>query len=170
MSEYSSGSVRADYGVNLGHVSANLIGGPGGVEQYGINKIEQIDKDIKKQMEIINAINELKAAFIQAKQSGDTLNLKTNKNLKAALKLYNEMCPEPLDFMPKNGVIPREEIHDILLLLSGQLNSLTTNIEVLMMDVSRVIYDQQAMHASAKEILKDWIEAVRLWIRNSKVQ
>ena len=163
----AEGEVRVDYGVNLAKEMAELVALK--VEPYGISKIEELENEqINKNLALIDIVSELKAAIVKATSNrSDSINFIEDGELKAAYARFVETFPDAAGFVPEDGILHAESIPDVQRLLDGQVRRPTTVIEYTMILVGRLINDQQAINDSGREILKDYVEAVRFWIKNS---
>src|SRR3990167_8811883 len=139
------------------------------VEPRGIQRMEQLDKEtIQKNLALIDLVSALKAASVKAASSGsDAIDFSKDHDLKTALDNYLAVAPEAAAFIPDDGILHKDSIPDVQRLLDTQMRRPTTMIEYTMIEVGRLIYDQQAINDSGKEILKDYIESVRHWLKNT---
>lgn len=158
---------QVNYGINLAKEMAELIAHK--VEPYGIQKIQELESaEIKQNLALIDMVSALKAAIVKASEGGaDSINFKENNDLKEAYQKFVKAFPDAADFVPEDGILHAESIPDVQRLLDGQVRRPTTVIEYTMVLVGRLINDQQAINDSGREILKDYVEAVRYWIKNS---
>lgn len=155
---------QVNYGYNLAKEMAELIAFK--VEPYGIGKIQEREGEINQNLVLIDTVSALKAAIVKATESGsDSINFNEDKELKAAYEKFVEAFPEAEGFVPEDGILHAQSIPDVQRLLDGQVRRPQTIIEYTMILVGRLINDQQAINDSGREILKDYIEAVRSWIR-----
>ena len=156
-------------GVNYGYnLSEAVVGLALQAEEYGAKEIERIEGEIQGHLDLLDAVRKLKAAIVKASSDGaGSIDFNENKELIEAYEAFAEIFgEEDADILPTDGIVPQENVPDVLRILDGLTRRPATLIEYLMtIGVVRRVNDLDVMIDCSKDIIKSNAEEIRNKLR-----